>query len=97
MTELSIFRRPGAWLPLAMSLAALATVALHLVIHGAAREADEGAAAHLFQFLVVGQLPVIWYFAATWLRRAPRPAAAVLLLQVLALAVAITPVWYLNL
>lgn len=91
------FRRPSAWMPLAMSCAALAIVVLHVALHGAAREADEGAAAHVFQFLVVAQLPLISYFAATRLRRAPQQAAAVLIVQVLALAVALAPVWYWNL
>lgn len=80
-----------------MSTAALATVAVHVLLHGAARDADEGAAAHLYQLLVAGQLPFVAFFAATWLRRAPRQAVAVLVVQALAVAAALAPVWYLNL
>jgi len=39
-------RLPSAYLPLAMSFAALATVLYHIAVFGAAHEADEGAAAH---------------------------------------------------
>ena len=46
----SILRQPSAFLPLTMSLTALALVLSHIAIYGAAREADEGTTAHLWQF-----------------------------------------------
>ena len=49
-------------------------------------------AAHVWQLLIVAQLPVIVYFAVTWLPRAPRPAWLVLAIQMLALVAAIAPV-----
>ena len=72
---------PSAFLPLAMSVAALAVVLGHVAVFGAAREADEGAAAHLWQLLMAGQVPLVAYFAIKWLPRAPRSVLAVLALQ----------------
>ena len=93
----STFARPSAFVPLAMSLAALAIVVGHIMFFGAARQADEGAAAHLFQLLIVGQLPVVAFFAIKWLRRAPKDAVAVLMSQALAGVLACAPVWYFGL
>jgi hypothetical protein len=80
-----------------MSLAALAVVVGQLAFIGSARQADEGAAAHLFQLLIVGQLPIMAFFAYKWLRRTPRRALFVLATQVLAGMAACAPVWYFHL
>lgn len=88
---------PSAFLPLAMSAAALGVVLGHVVIFGAAREADEGAATHLWQLLMAGQIPLIAYFAIKWLPRAPRSVLAVLALQVAALLAALAPVYFFKL
>jgi hypothetical protein len=92
-----VLKRPSAYLPVAMSIAALATVAVHVALYGAAREADEGTAAHLWQLLVGGQLPIVAFFAVKWLPRAPRQAVLVLVLQVLAGLAALAPVFFLGL
>jgi hypothetical protein len=68
----SALRRPSAVIPLAMSLAALSLVLGHVAVSGVAREADEGTAAHLWQLLMAGQIPVIAYSAVTWLPRGQR-------------------------
>ena len=93
----STFKRPSALIPLAMSVAALAIVLGHVAIYGAAREADEGAAAHMWQLLMAGQIPIIAFFAINWLPRAPKPALMVLGLQALAGLAAAAPVFLLNL
>ena len=97
MNFLTAIKLPSAFLPLAMSAAALGVVLGHVVIFGAAREADEGAAAHLWQLLMAGQVPLIAYFAIKWLPRAPRSVLAVLALQVAAVLAAIAPVYFLKL
>lgn len=79
-----------------MSLAALGLVLGHIAIFGTARQADEGAAAHLWQFLMAGQIPVIAFFAIKWLPRAPGPALLVLVLQAFAGIAAVFPVFLLN-
>lgn len=93
----AIIKRPSAFLPLAMSVTALTLVLVHIAIFGAAREADEGATAHLWQLLMAGQIPVLAFFAIRWLPRAPRPALQVLALQAGAALASVTPVFYFNL
>jgi hypothetical protein len=93
----TVLKKPSALLPLAMSLTALALVLGHIAIFGAAREADEGAAAHLWQLLMAGQVPIVAFFAITWLPQAPRQALLVLALQVCAMLAALAPVYYFNL
>jgi hypothetical protein len=90
-------KRPSALIPLAMSVAALVLVLGHIAIYGGARQADEGAAAHLWQLLMAGQIPVIVFFAIKWLPRTPGPAVLVLALQAVAGLAAIAPVFLLNL
>ena len=97
MTIPTVFRKPSDFLPVAMSIAALAVVMVHVVIFGAAREADEGAAAHLWQLLMTAQLPLLVFFAIRWLPRSPKPALAVMALQASAAAAALAPVYFLNL
>ncbi|MBV8605486.1 MAG: hypothetical protein JO224_12430 [Pelomonas sp.] len=94
--ELEIGKKPAAWMPVLMSLGALAMVALQLAIYGVKPEADEGAFAHLWQLLMVAQLPVIALFAYRWLRRAPRQTLTVLAAQGLALVTAALPVFLLG-
>jgi hypothetical protein len=86
-----------AWLPVAMSLTALAVVLGHIAIYGAAREADEGATAHIFQLLMAGQLPLVAWCAVRWLRQSPRQALQVLAVQAAAGLAALAPVYYFNL
>lgn len=92
-----MIRRVSAWLPLVMSLAALATVIIHIVRFGVTREADEGAAAHIWQILMAGQLPIIAFFAIKWLPRNPKSALMILALQAAAGLAALAPVFYFNL
>jgi len=89
-------KRPSALIPLAMSLAALALVLGHIAMFGTARQADEGTAAHLWQLLMAGQLPVIAFFAIKWLPRTPGPALLILVVQLLAGLAAAAPVFLLN-
>ena len=94
---MSAFKKTSAWVPVAMSLAALAIVLIHIVRFGTAREADEGTSAHLWQILMAGQLPIIAFFAIKWLPRAPKQALMILTLQAIAGVVALAPVFYLGL
>ena len=74
-------KQPSAFLPIAMSLAAVIMVLVHFAIYGIVHETDEGAAAHIFQILMVAQLPIIAFFAIKWLPLAPKQALYVLALQ----------------
>jgi hypothetical protein len=93
----SLMRQPSAILPIVMSTAALTLVLSHIAIFGIVREADEGAAAHVWQLLMAGQALAVAYFALKWLPRTPEPALRVLALQVLAALAACAPVYLLRL
>ena len=89
-------KQPSALIPIAMSIAALATVLYHIAIFGVARQTDEGAAAHVWQLLMAGQAPVVAFYAVKWLPRAPRTALQVLAVQVGAAVAALAPVYLLG-
>ena len=93
----SSWKRPSAWLPVLMSVTALAIVLIHIVRFGTAREADEGTSAHLWQILMAGQVPIIAFFAVRWLPRNPKPALLILAIQAIAGITALGPVYYLGL
>lgn len=76
----SLIRHPSAYLPLAMSLAALILVLAHAAAYGVVHEADEGAAAHTWQILMGAQLPFVAYFVFKWLPRRTRDVLMVLAL-----------------
>jgi hypothetical protein len=92
----STFTRPSALIPLAMSFAALSVVLGHIAIYGVARQVDEGTAAHLWQLLMAGQMPVIAFFAIRWLARTPKQALLILAFQGLAGLAAAAPVFILR-
>ena len=97
MNLTTLLKKPSAFSPVAMSLAALATVIVTLATSGIPRGGDEGTPAHIWQLLMAAQAPVVAYFAITWLPRAPRPALLVLALQVVAALAALAPVFLLKL
>jgi len=97
MSSRTMIKQPSAFLPLAMSFAALATLLGHVAMFGVVREADEGTAAHVFQLLMVAQVPVVAFFAIKWLPRTPREAMQILALQAGAALAALAPVFFLNL
>jgi hypothetical protein len=92
----SVLKKPSAFLPVAMSLTALAIVFVHIFMSGATRQADEGTAAHLWQLLMAAQIPVIAFFAIRWLPQSPRAALPVLALQAFAALAAVAPVYLLH-
>ena len=91
-----MLRRPSAFLPPVMSLAALCTVLIFLVTHGPAPQPDEGAAAHLWQLLMATQIPIVLFFAIKWIPQSPRQAGPVVALQVAAALAAMAPVFLLR-
>ncbi len=96
MTFPTMIKKTSAFLPVAMSVAALAIVLVHIIMSGAAREADEGTAAHLWRLLMAAQIPIVAFFAIRWLPQSPRSALLVLALQVVAALAALAPVYLLN-
>jgi len=97
MTFSAIIRKPSAWLPLSLSLAVIVMLGVAYARGRLVPQPDEGAEAHIFQLLMAAQVPIIAFFAIKWVARAPRPALAVLALQVLAGLAACAPVYLLGL
>ena len=92
----TMIKRPSVFVPVMMSFAALAIVLVHIIMSGTAREADEGAAAHLWQLMMAAQIPIVAFFAIRWLPQSPRFALLVLALQAVAALAALAPVYLLN-
>ena len=71
----AILKYPSAFIPLGMSLTAMALVLGRVAMFGTGPEVvvngrpDEGVVAHLWQLLMAGQLPVLAFFAIKWLPR----------------------------
>ena len=98
-TEIStaeIFKRPSAFLPIVMSLIAVAVVGIRIAAYGTAAQPDEGVAAHLWQLLMAAQLPIVAFFAIKWAPQVPRSALPVLAVQIAAAVVALAPVYFLR-
>lgn len=84
---MKLWKSPSAWLPVALSCAALVFLLGYVAIFGAVRAApaaDERAPARFFQLLMAVQVPLIAIFAIRWLPRMPQRALIVLVLQLLA-------------
>ncbi len=98
-----IVKQPSAFIPMTMSLTALALLGGAYAFSvatghgGLVREPDEGSIAHLWQLLMAGQMPLSLFFAIKWFPRAPRQALYVLGLQAGAALAAMAPVYFLNL
>ncbi len=89
-------KQSSAILPIVMSVAALATVLAHIVVFGTAPQADEGAAAHIWQLLMAGQVPLVVFYCIKWLPRSPKSALSVLAVQIGAALAAAGPVYWLG-
>lgn len=96
MSPLTMLKHPSAFLPVAMSLGALACVVIFIAMHGTAPQEDEGAAAHIWQILMAGQAPIVLFFAIKWVPQAPRQAVPILAVQVGAALAALAPVFLLR-
>lgn len=92
----TLFRKPSAFLPVAMSMVAFALVLAYVAMVGSKPQADEGTVAHVWQLLMVGQLPLIAYWGIRWVPPAPRPGLIVLSIHLTCALVAVTPVLVLG-
>ena len=92
----SLFKQPSAWIPLAMSFAALAMILIYVAIFGIVHNQDEGTPAHIFQLIMVTQLPIAGYFAVRWLPKQPKQSLMVLAFQAVAWIIPIATIIYLE-
>jgi hypothetical protein len=93
----SLFRQPSAFLPVALSFMAFALVFAHVALFGIAHQTDEGTAAHLWQLLLVLQIPIMAFFLIKYVPHQPKQALLILALQITAALVACAPVFFLHL
>jgi hypothetical protein len=91
-----LIKKPSAYIPLMMSLAALALVIGHALVYGIVHETDEGAAAHVFQILMAMQVPIIGYFILKWFSKRPKETLLVLGIEAAAWAAAFASVYFLT-
>ena|SRR5215469_7173024 len=80
---------PTGLLPFGLSLGALLVVLIHVASSGPVPGPDGDAVAHLWQILMLVQIPALALFLGRWLRKARRPTFQVLILQGAAIAVSI--------
>ncbi len=93
----SVVKKPSAWIPIMMSLTALAILLIFFAKYGVVHQEDEGTAAHLFQLLMGGQIPIIVFFVIKWLPEKPKQTLLILALQLLAGFIVCAPVFYFKL
>ena len=88
-------KHPSAYVPVAMSLSALALVIGHALVFGVALQPDDAPLSRLFEILMTAQLPVVLFFAITRLRREPKPTLRILAVQAAAALAALTADFFL--
>lgn len=93
MKTLTLLKYPSAISPILMSFGAIANLLIFIALNGIVYQADEGAAAHIFQLLMVLQVPIIIYFGIKYIPQFRKQALLVLLFQMGVAAVAAAPVF----
>ena len=88
----ALLRKPSAWLPILMSLSAIALIVGHVAFVGVARQEDEGTEARIFQVLMLVNEVAIGAFAVRWLPVAPKAAFPVVALQLVLAAIPIVTI-----
>ena len=94
-----LLKQPSAWIPIAMSVVALAMILGYVAIHGITNGiggGDEGTPARIFQLIMLAQLPIAGYFAIMWLPKRPKQSLIVLGLQAIAWIIPIATIIWLE-
>ncbi len=91
-----ILKRPSAWVPILMSVGALTIPWAWVFVFGPDPSGDEGGAAHIFQLLMGGQVPIILYFIIRWLPEKPKETLKTLAFQITLIILAFVPVYTLE-
>lgn len=90
--KLPLIKEPSAIIPMLMSFLAVVLVLGHYMLYGEDRDADEGTAAHLFQLLLVLQIPIIFAFLARWFPKDRHQVLWILAIEAGLVAVAVISV-----
>lgn len=95
-----LIKKPSAWIPIALSVLAIAGTLGYIAIYGLTElgiGTDEGTPAHLFQLYLLAQVFLIGFFAIKWIPKTPKQAVVIAVLQVLGMCLAIRLVLFLEL
>jgi hypothetical protein len=88
----------SAWVPVAISATCIIMVWQFLTFGGMlVHDQDEGFGARMFQLLITIEIPIIGYFVFTWHRRELIQTVRIFSLQIVALILAIAPVFIFQL
>lgn len=90
-------RDPLAFIPIGLSVMALAVTVMGIASSGVVRDADEGTVAHLFQLFMTASLIMSVVFVVRWVAHAPRRTLRILAMQIVAALAALAPVFYFRL
>jgi len=94
----SLLKKPSAWIPIALSLAVLATMLISFMTMGApTHQPDEGTGAHLFQIWLVLEFFMIGFFAMKWLAQKPKQALLILMIQIIFVLAGCAPIFLIKL
>ena len=94
----SLIKKPNAWLPIVLSVSALAAMLIYIEIAGVpTRQTDEGTGAHLFQIWLVLEVLMIGFFAVRWLSQTPKEALWILAIQIVSALLFVSTVFFLKL
>jgi hypothetical protein len=94
MGFLRMIKLLSAFLPIIMSFAALATIAVFVILHGTAPQADQYTIAHIWQLLMVCQVPIIAFFVLRWVPQSPMQGVPILVMQIGSTLVAMAPLLF---
>lgn len=81
-----------------MSLAAFVLLVAYVFFFGITRDTqqDEGTAAHLFQILMGGQVPIVGWFIVRWIHEEPKRVIQIAALQMVAAAIPMLVLFFLE-
>jgi hypothetical protein len=91
-----LLKQPSAWIPIMISFLALTMIIIYVAAFGIVQQEDEGTPAHIFQLLMLMQLPIGAYFALKWLPKRPMQTLIVLALQAVAWIIPIATIIWLE-
>jgi hypothetical protein len=94
----NLLKKPSAYFPLLLSLAALLLLIGYIAFVGVPKPSaeDEGTAARIFQLLMGGQVLVIGYFAVKYFRKNPSQTMFIIATQIAAAVVPFITLWFLE-
>lgn len=94
----TLIKKPLAWLPIAISAAALLLIVGYVAVFGVANgsSGDEGLAARIFQLLMMTEVLVVILFVTKWLPKEPKNTLRIFMLQIVAALIPFLAIGFLE-